>query len=826
MKARLQALENASDDPTLHAAILQSINTEIENNVQLQEKIGEILPFLSDNNRNIRIQAMNVLGFFNSTYKIPTVKKTLFDMATIKLQDGACLEVACSIISANIDIVTDEQREKAFEDLLKAELRTSSLNRRLAAYNLFQVFLIEGVAINESIIPNFKKFCGYEQDPRCLHIIFNSFPVLAQKLLPKINTEQRFELFDSISCFYPIQGMEDLATSLNKALASHPEFADEIATLVTEKLRNALADTREPVFQSLPILLIHPTLNDLVIEIVRSFMYSLKGYFEGEEKDARAEIVNKAIECLAHFIDINKESIPTLINIIISEFIPEILSSHDPSTIRSTSIVCWYIDTVAHFAKQAMLPLSCVADDAVANNDSTRLQSIIASVVEFLKIQKPDREKESDMNMFLKHAVAALKNNDNNVKLAGLVCIRELASHYLLKYNEEIIPGLLTATQIIPFVIDVILRLSEQPRYQEKIIQDIVIPLTKAISNNEKFGNSTDPLVFASHLSISPIMKTLICEAFIESRHFRDLLSIVLTAESLPDDFSEPLLQKLDSIYSQDARNVVLAIAVRSSPEVIAKALHNCVNIYPIVFSACEPSNLPENIPLDDPQIQLLVSCKLSAYPAGFAPDPIAFAIRNELPEDFKATDIPRLLDFENQFDQVNGAIDKFDLVSKFFLYDPDYKIQLWQKFHMSLDDDPLDLCKLCLLCPPDFFIEDMVRLLPFISTFFDYDVSGTLDLLFFILLKISPRSMISLIKEMNAIMGKLLQLLYHENPHVRLDVCRILYSIPAQINESACGAHKSRVCKALRVVLDDNKREIRKVAAEARVVWFKIPDL
>lgn len=85
---------------------------------------------------------------------------------------------------------------------------------------------------------------------------------------------------------------------------------------------------------------------------------------------------------------------------------------------------------------------------------------------------------------------------------------------------------------------------------------------------------------------------------------------------------------------------------------------------------------------------------------------------------------------------------------------------------------------------------------------------------------------MISLIKEMNAIMSKLLQLLSHEDPHVRLDVCRILYSIPAQINESACGAHKSRVCKALRFVLDDNKREIRKVAAEARVVWFKIPDL
>ena len=138
MKSRLQALSKATNDDLLHQAILQSLLSEIDNNEKLQNKIGEIIPFLSDGDRNIRQQALTVLAFYNSQFHIPIVQETIAEMASIKLSDKACLDIACGIISANIQYIKDKsQIENIFTTLIKTDLRANLYSQRLSAYKLF-----------------------------------------------------------------------------------------------------------------------------------------------------------------------------------------------------------------------------------------------------------------------------------------------------------------------------------------------------------------------------------------------------------------------------------------------------------------------------------------------------------------------------------------------------------------------------------------------------------------------------------------------------------------------------------------------------------------
>jgi hypothetical protein len=124
MKSRLQALVRGASNPDLHAAILRSLTTEIETNSDLERAIGSVLPFLSDGDRNLRVQAMKVLAYYNANFRSPVVQRHVAEMAAAKLPDSACLEPACEIISLNLKQLDAAQLAAVFSGLICARARS------------------------------------------------------------------------------------------------------------------------------------------------------------------------------------------------------------------------------------------------------------------------------------------------------------------------------------------------------------------------------------------------------------------------------------------------------------------------------------------------------------------------------------------------------------------------------------------------------------------------------------------------------------------------------------------------------------------------------
>jgi hypothetical protein len=178
MKSRLQALIRGASNPDLYPAILRSMITEVETNSDLERAIGEVLPFLSDGNRNMRVQAMKVLVYYNTNFRSPVVQRHVAEMAAVKLPDSACLEPACEIISLNLKQLDQEQLVSVFSALLSARVRPSPLSTRLVAYGLLAELCGREFPIGDapSAVGRLRDFCGLEQDPRCLSVVFRLFP--------------------------------------------------------------------------------------------------------------------------------------------------------------------------------------------------------------------------------------------------------------------------------------------------------------------------------------------------------------------------------------------------------------------------------------------------------------------------------------------------------------------------------------------------------------------------------------------------------------------------------------------------------------------------
>jgi hypothetical protein len=205
---------------------------------------------------------------------------------------------------------------------------------------------------------------------------------------------------------------------------------------------------------------------------------------------------------------------------------------------------------------------------------------------------------------------------------------------------------------------------------------------------------------------------------------------------------------------------------------------------------------------------------------------PIGLAIRGIFNSSFTPDLIPQLIEFENTFDRALVSMEqKFDLFQSRFVYKLGYKELLWKNWHKRLENDPVNLLKLCLLCPPEFFLGNARGLIGFFPIFLKADFKGSLDLLIFSLLSIEKASMQTFLKVMGEVVQALIAGIGTDSGPIRLDICRVFHIMAMNLPGAACGAHKSKVTRILRAVLDDPKREVRKIAALARCAWLRIDE-
>ena len=834
MEARLRALSKA-DDELMKQAILRSMVTEIENNEHLERKIGEIIPFLSDRDRVIRQQAIIVLGFFNSEFHVKILQKTISEMATIKLADAACLEASCGILMANIEYLDHDQINSVMSTLLQVDLRGNSYMQRIVAYKLFRKLLDKKPDIGELSVEQFKQFCGYEQDPRCLSIVFEFFPIFAKMILNKLNKAQRNELFDVIGVFFPISQRQDLANQLSKALVECSEFADDLAALVSLKLKNSLSDTRAPVYTALPILLVHQTSNEQIASVLDSFIISLKDHFDGGSKSVEENIANAAVDAISNFVKINQNCHSLIKQIGISEWIPKITQSEIATEIRAYSIVSWVIDKIVHLFDNVLPILSEAATEAMKNGDESRVQSVIASLVEYLKVQDPQIDKKrDDLLIFFNLAQSVLASNNRNLQITGIVFIREFSAHFYTPVSEELLQSILKIITYEPFVTQTLINLSHQPHYDELLTNQFTNPLIHSILSHSSFHDFQSPdsvIDFASKLTSSTKFSGPLFKAMAKVGDYRDLTKCILLQSTLDDEVSDSLLNTLSGSESVDT--LVLAIALRSSDELIRKKLQSPITDKKheeLIFASANPSIIPLNYNLSTEKLNLLYSAKIDKYDTtlpnlhDFKPHILALAIRGEFTDDFKPDDIGKLLDFEDQFDGATGSIfDKFELISKKFIYNPNYKETLWNNWHARLSNHPGCFLDLCLLAPPEYFLRDIKTIIPAFPNFMKANLKRSLDLLIFALLNLNDELGEIFTLQLDSIIKELINALSSPDPHIRLDTARIFQLLTVSTYLDDISSYKPEVTRKLRKVLDDPKREVRQMASQANFYWIRL---
>ena len=834
MRGRLEALVKAINDDDLHNAILQGMANEIEDNNGLEAALGELLPFLSDGDRNIRIQAMGVLAKYNMEFKAPVIRKSIAEMAGIKLADSACLASACDILDTNLKILEKEAITKLFNMLLAADLRTCVVSVRVKAYRLMGSMVARGAELDadrSKAIGQVKSFCGYEQDPRGLAVVFDVVPKLMRQIVGDLESADKREMFDILGAFYPIISDDDLNRQNVEAMAAVPEFADELAMLVASKLKSSLADTRPVIYRELDSALVHKTAKEHVVDVITAFMQSLKSHFEGGSTSADDETVENAMSAVNHFVEINEDAWKWINAVAVSEWIPELLHSSDNFLIRAYSIVIWNIDKYLHFATQVMAPLTATAEEAVKAKDEARIQSVLASVVEYLKLQEIGFDAEHpELEPFLPIAMAALQFDNANLQITGLVTIRELATRSRLSVNDGLLPAILSQVKAhASYVSQCLLAVSLQASYADIVNKEFTVPFCKVLSeksDSELFGTQTEAVRFAAEVSKSPIFAGPIAVCFANAKSYSALLTTLCNLESLQGETGVQLLTFLGSGDPDIPPKVVLAIGLRTPDSVMVQLLTAKSPFRHLLLAAAVPSAVPQSIFDLEPSEQetILLTAKFDKYPTGFTPHPIGLAVRGTFVASFEPSMIPRLLDFENMFDGALGAFDKAAVLTTRFIY-TDYKPALWEGWYSKLDSQPEYLLQLCLLCPPAFYEHEMLKIIHHFPAFMKCNIKGGLDLLIFSLLNMDNRKILEFFKVLKDVIQALLDALRSDNARIRLDACRVLHILASHIPGSALSSFKPTVVREFRPLLDDPKREVRMEAGESRCAWMHIDE-
>jgi hypothetical protein len=652
-------------------------------------------------------------------------------------------------------------------------------------------------------------------------VVFELFPALARRLLPGLPGPSKAELFDVVGVFFPIVSHKEMLGSHLQCLSAIPDFADELARLVTLKLKNSLQDTRPVLFSSLPLLLVHRTASEDMREVVLAFVQALKAHF-AEDSTCEEAVVEAAVGAIEQFVRMNGDSWTVMRSTAVQSWVPEIAESRDPPLIRALSIMVWHLDRFLGFAAEVLPRLAIAAE----TDDQVRIQSVLASVVEYLKLQTG--LVETDLTGFFAVVLNALPLDNRNLQISCLVLLRELALHSVVPVCDTLIPLLIGCIRIDPFFGQVIAALGGQTGYQELIESQILLPFTQSLIQGQPcdFGTPDEMSRIASVLVTSPTFTLPILMSAAKSGNFRDLKTSILHLPELDDDIALALLNSLPQTSPRDLR---LAIAVRTADGLVTSLLREGHVFANELIASASPAALPTDLDLGklDADGLFWIATKLRHLPAGFHADPVALAIRGVFTDEFTVDMIPRLLDFENAFDgSLSTVCDKFDFIQERFVYDPDYKIQLWETWNGQLNDNPAVLLKLCLLCPPEFFLSQVARMIGFLPKFIQCDVKGTLDLLIFCLVSLDHSTLGSFLRVTNDLLKVLLVAIDGENARTRLDVCRVLHLMALNLPRAALGAHKSRVMRKLRGVLDDPKREVRKEAGLARCEWYRLDEV
>lgn len=831
MKARLEALSKAIGNPDLHSAILQSLIRTIEDDKQLHEALTTLLPFLSDGDRNIRIQAIAVLAMYNSQFRSPVIQKSISEMAVIKLSDSACTATCCDVIESNLKKADKTTVETIFGAVLAVDLRTCIVDTRTKAYKLLGTVVEQGVTITDgaAVLTALKSFCGYEQDPRGLAVVFHVVPPLMRLILPTLTQSgDKHDLFDIMGAFYPIIGNNELNQRNAEALAAIPEFADELATVVTLKLKNSMADTRPAMYQTLDKMLVNKTSNSHIVPLVTAFMQSLKVNFEEDSSSCDEKTVHNGVMAVTEFVRKNDQCWKLMNAVAVNEWIPEILQCKDTNVIRAYSIVIWNIDGYLQFAKEAMKPLAEAAKKA-AGEDDVRLQSVLASVVEFLKLQEVGfNEERPETNPFLAIAVDAIAYENQNLQITCLVLIRELATKSHLPVVDGVVSAVVSRVREIPsFASQALLALAMQAQYFEPVGTEFTGPFCTCLldgTDSELFGSPAEAIGFALEVSKSPLFASIISVCFARKRMFGPLLKTICEMDVIGGEEGAELLEALGSADGEIPNEVLLAVGLRLPDSVMSQILMTKTSVRTSFLAAASPAAVPKtlfDVELSEDE-RMFISAKFREFPPGFKVHTLACALRGEFTDDFEPALIPKLSRLENMFDSALGSLDKSEVLHTRFIYS-DFKQALWAKWRGRLDNDPENLLQLCLLCPPEFYEQEMNEMIKHFPVFMKCNIGGAVDLLIFSLFNVNGMRVMELIKTLNAIVEGLVTGLNNPSARIRLDICRVLRLLPAQIPGAACGVHKSRINRALRDVLDDPKREVRVAAGEARCAWVRV---
>jgi len=833
MKSFVQKLIKASSYEDEKTALLDSLFMEITDNKVLMEKIEGILPLLSDGDRSIRNNGMIVLEFINGKFRHIAVVNSITDMAIVKLGDSATLDNCCKIIRSNLEFLSDETLKRIIESLFAVDLRSNLLSHRLEAYALLDSI----VSLNRLVVPatkdqidSFRRFCGYEQDPRCLNLVFTIFPKFSSLILNKLDDHLRGELFDTLSVFYPITQRLELQEALCNSLSSLPYYSEEIASLVSRKLTNALSDTRSSVFYSLPKLLKYETSDNSTIDVIVSFIKSMKDFFSGGSTDCTQDAVEIGMEAIINFISLNKNTHSKISQSAISCWIPEIINSTDISTVRAYSVVAWSINNIIPFSSIALIPLGAVLSESFTQKNELKVQSVLASIAEFLKLQQRSNASNLSLGEFFSVSCSVLDSDfSENCKSAALVVIREMSNKFSIPYNAKLVSSLLMNSKNNDFSSQCLISLTTHQEYQEIVRKNIIEALEEALHSRnipKPFASERDVIQFVSKLSVVQFFAPRFLKVLAETKKYRDLLRCILPLESLEIETVRLLFETISLNYISEMDDLVFAIALRASDELLFESINMYPNISPLLIYVAPQEAIPSDVPLTDPLTQFSYGAKFVRFPPGFIPPPTSLAFRNSFDSSFNESLIPELLRLENLLDNAVGQhFDKFEILQTRFLYDPDYKMTLWGKYYNTLDNNLFCLCKLCLLCPPDFFLSSIQRFIPLLSSFLDVDPQGALDLCIFSLVNLNGRTTITFITKMNDIIPKILSLFTSNNSRIRLDSCKVLRAMASALPAPACEAHKANVLRSLKPILDDPKREIRQEAANTRCAWIKIKE-
>ncbi|EAY13770.1 hypothetical protein TVAG_467850 [Trichomonas vaginalis G3] len=837
MKSLLKNISLNLDNESERQKILGDLILGIDNDEKLQNVIGEILPFATDNDRQLRTASIIALEFINNNFDIKSVKVAILEMATAKLTDSATLFTACKIVKQNFQYASEEYITTIFETLITVDLRSNLLKHRLEAYSLLEMLVNNPalkIAPTQEIIDRFRKFCGYEQDPKCLDYIFKLFPIFSKRILPDINEQMRAQLYDVVSVFYPITARPELSHDLNTTLSLLPEYTEDLCELVSTKLSNALADTRSAVYQSLPDLLIREAPEQSVGNIVVSFAKSLSDYFANGSTDATQEVVDSAVKALVHFVEISKDSHQMLLQSAMQNWIPTIINSTESSTIRAYSIVAWSLDTVLNFSPIALVPLSATAEESLAKKDEARIQAILASVVEFLKFTHVVEKEMEDIKGIFKVAIVVLSSGEysQNCIVSALVVLREISNKSNFPDNDEVVKLALKYAKVQSFSAQLLCSLADrQIQYEQQLNNELVSKLVSAISENnteiigddKPFSTISEVVAFASRLSVSPFFARFLLPAIAKGGFVKELLKCILPLHEIPSETCDSILSALNALQNPH-KDAVLSVAIRSPRGFLLDAMIKYTRISDLLLFAAFPSEVPSRPNLTSDLAKFAYGAKTSNYFEGFHPPAASLCFRNEITSEFCAEDIPILLEMENFFDGATGAVfNKFDLLNERFMYNDEYKTYLWKPFYRNLFDKPKILCKLCLLCPPDFFLSVLSEFILLLPSFIENDTKGGLDLTIFALMSLNKRDQIAMISTMSTLVVAVCDVVKNGDNYERLDACKVLRAMTAQLPTDACVPHKRLVMKTLNVALDDNKREVRNAAALARVDWSKI---